>query len=377
MYVIGLMSGTSLDGVDAVLVDIKEQDGTYVVKSLEYLLYPMEEKQKMRIEQAMDPEQSNSPLLCSLNVELGQLFSHAVRRLVEKAKIDYSDIGLIASHGQTIYHIPTAFENHVKSTLQVGEPAVIAYETGCTVISNFRTMDMAAGGQGAPLVPIADYHLFKSEDEARILLNLGGIANITLIPGNASLDAVYAFDTGPANMVVDELMKRLYDRNYDKDGDLAAKGVVDEKMLDELLSHPYFSKVPPKTTGREMFGKAYCDFILSQYKDICPEDMVATVTALTAQTIINSIDSLVDFPIDRMIVSGGGVKNKTLIKQLENGLDFPVDSIDSYGISSDEKEALAFALMGYMTLNGQPSNVKSATGASQSVILGNITKAPF
>lgn len=372
MYAIGLMSGTSLDGVDAALVKIEEG----MIEPLLFHTHTIPETLKERIKISMDPKKSNSPLICQLNFELGQIFAEASLEVVKRSNISLLEIDFIASHGQTIYHMPN---DKIPSTLQIGEPAVIAGKTGCKVISNFRTMDMVFGGQGAPLVPFFDYHYFKSDEITSVLLNLGGIANITVVPKGGALDGCFAFDTGPANMIIDELVNHFYGESYDSDGFYASKGTVNENVLKNLMEHPYFKIQPPKSTGREMFGKGFVNDLLERYKELPADDLIATATMFTAKTIAMNIEAFVSslYPVDQVIVSGGGARNRTLMASLCDLLDCNVKSIDAFGISSEEKEAVAFAFLGYMTLNKRPSNVPSATGASKSVVLGSITYPPF
>lgn len=363
---VGLMSGTSLDGVDAALVRIKE-DEFVKLELLEFITMPFEEEILSMIKKGLDEEQSNNELLCRLNVELGQVFSQAVIEVCKKAGIETTELDFIASHGQTIYHV----SKH--SSLQLGEPSVIAYNTKVPVISNFRTMDIAAGGEGAPLVPFFDYEVFRQYKKDLVLLNIGGIGNITYVPSSGNIDEVYAFDTGPGNMIINELMEAFYNKPYDASGEVAFKGSIHDDILNELLSHPYILSQIPKSTGREMFGKAYCHKLVKKY-DISKEDLIATVSAFTSRSIALNILRYVQ-SVDEVIVSGGGVYNDFIMKDLQEALgDIPVSSSEKYGISPDGKEAMAFALLGYRTWTGRFSNVKSATGAGESVVLGSITK---
>lgn len=369
-YAVGLMSGTSLDGVDAALVDEK-------FNLIDFITYDINKELLEKLKLALDINKSNNELLCSLNFELGYLFSEAVKAVCEKAKFDISKLDFIASHGQTIFHIPRSKGNFIASTLQLGEPAVIAYETGVKVISNFRTMDMAAGGEGAPLVPYADYYLFRSSKKSRVLLNIGGISNITILDKNGDLSSVYAFDTGPGNMIIDELMMSFYNKKYDEDGSIGLSGNIIDELLEEMLSNSFISKIPPKSTGREEFGKDYTQNIINKYKAYKREDIITTATYFTAMSIAYNIKNFISISIDEVIVSGGGVYNKLIMKLLNDLLDIKVMSIEELGYSPDAKEAIAFSVLGYRTLNREFSNVKSATGAKEDVILGNITYPPY
>lgn len=371
MYAIGLMSGTSLDGIDVALVKINnlEKGG---VNLIDFLTIPYSDEVKAKINSAC--HKGSSQEICSLNFELGYLFAEAVKRICEKANVTLDTIDYIASHGQTIYHIPKV-DGYFKSTLQIGEPAVIAYETGIPVISNFRVMDIAAGGEGAPLVPFVDYTLFNN-NEGCILLNIGGISNITVIPPNASLSDVQAFDTGPGNMVIDGLMRHFYKLQYDSNGEIAASGLIDQSLLSELMAMSYFDLDIPKSTGRELFGKKFLDDLIRQSR-LEAQDLLATLTAFTAKSITDQIKKFVNCPIKQLIISGGGIHNDFLIKLIEDQVEIPIHSIESFGITADAKEAIAFTILGYRTIHGKTSNVPAATGANKDVVLGTITPVPY
>lgn len=378
-YAVGLMSGTSLDGIDAALVNIVETNGKIELKLMEFINEPLEEELKEKIKNSLSKDNSNVELICSLNFELGYAFSKVVKNLCRKASFNMSNLDIIGSHGQTIFHIPEEYGQYMKSTLQIGEPAVIAYETETTVVSNFRTMDMAAGGQGAPLVPYTEYLLYRG-DKNRILQNIGGIANATVLPRNCELDEVFAFDTGPGNMIIDEVTKRLKGISYDKDGYYASIGSINQTLLNELMSIDYISMKPPKSTGRELFGKQLVDDILKKYGNLKSEDIIATTTMFTAKSIAYNYKKFV-FPklkIDEVILGGGGSYNSTLIKMLKEELkEIKVLTQEDLGLSSDAKEAVAFALLAYETINSRAGNVLNATGATKRVILGNITPPPI
>ncbi|TDT51873.1 anhydro-N-acetylmuramic acid kinase AnmK [Fonticella tunisiensis] len=374
-YAVGLMSGTSLDGIDAALVKIMGSGEKTKVELIDFTNEKLPEDIKDEIRSCCLVDKSNVELVCSLNFKLGYLFAEAVKGVCRKAGFELDRLDFIGSHGQTVFHIPRGYGNFVKSTLQIGEPAVIAYETGCTVVSNFRTMDMAAGGEGAPLVPYTEYLLYRG-DRNRALQNIGGIGNVTVLPANCGLDDMYAFDTGPGNMIIDEVVKRLKGLTYDKDGSFAAEGEVNEQLLKELMNIPYIKAAPPKTTGRELFGSQFVDELLIKWGHLRDVDLIATVTAFTAHSIAENYRSFV-FPkhkIDEVILGGGGSYNNTLVAMLKKLLpECRVLIQEDLGYSSDAKEAIAFAVLANETLNGNAGNVIGATGAVERVILGNIT----
>lgn len=378
-YVVGLMSGTSLDGIDAALVKIKNINGEIRIKLIEFINEQFEDLLKDKIKKVINQENSNVELICSLNFELGYVFSKAVKKVCEKAELDINKLDIIGSHGQTIFHIPRDSGEYIRSTLQIGEPAIIAYETGTTVVSNFRTMDIAAGGQGAPLVPYTEYLLYRG-DKNRVLQNIGGIGNATVLPKNCELDEVFAFDTGPGNMIIDDVTNRLKGTAYDKDGYFASLGVINEELLNELMRMEYISREPPKTTGRELFGKELVDYILDKYQCMKPEDIIATVTMFTAKSIAFNYNKFIlpKTKVDEVILSGGGSYNSTLVNMIKKELrEIKVLSQEDLGLSSDAKEAVAFALLAYETINGRAGNVLKATGAKRRVLLGNITPVPI
>ncbi|SFJ49373.1 anhydro-N-acetylmuramic acid kinase [Thermoflavimicrobium dichotomicum] len=375
----GLMSGTSLDGIDAALVEIQGSGTSTKVKLIEFVTCPFSDTIRKEIQDACSVEFSSVRLITSLNFKLGYLFAEAVKKVCEKARVDPKDLDFIGSHGQTIFHLPfPEGSDEVPSTLQIGEPAVIAYETETCVVSNFRTMDMAAGGQGAPLVPYTDFLLFRSSD-GRALQNIGGIGNVTVIPKEAEFEDVFAFDTGPGNMIIDAICQRLFGKPYDEDGQIAARGQVHEPLLAECMSHPYFAEHPPKSTGRELFGEEYVSTLLAKWGFLPSEDLVATVTMFTAQSIVDSYQRFIfpQYEIEEVVVSGGGAYNRTLLKMMASLLpDCKVVTQEDLGYSSAAKEAIAFAILANETLHNQPANVPKATGAKKRVILGNITPAP-
>ncbi|MGL6120864.1 MAG: anhydro-N-acetylmuramic acid kinase AnmK [Fusobacteriaceae bacterium] len=376
-YCVGLMSGTSLDGVDAVLLEITGFGKNTTINTLAFESFSMPFELENKIKLACNPSTSSSDFICSLNFELGYTFSDAVKKICKLAKFTIENLDFIGSHGQTIWHIPFKNENYFASTLQLGEPAVIAYETKTTVVSNFRSMDMAAGGQGAPLVPFTEYLLFSDKEKGRIFQNIGGIGNLTLLPKNCTLDEVSAFDTGPGNMIIDELCKIFFKKNYDKDGLIAALGNVSKEVLDFMMAHEYIEISPPKSTGREIFGEHYVKNLIQNFSGVSAEDLIATATMFTAKTIAYHYEKYI-FPvheINEIIIAGGGSYNKTLMNFLKELLpQHKVLTGEEFGINSNSKEAIAFAILANETLHGNPSNTKSATGAKENVILGSVTE---
>lgn len=376
MYAVGLMSGTSLDGIDAVLCEITGSQKSTKVKMIAFDTYEIPDDIKVKIKKACDPMQSGTDLICSLNFELGQLFAESVKAICRQADFELDHLDFVASHGQTIYHQPIADDTHVRSTLQIGEAAVIAYECGVDVISNFRVMDMAAKGEGAPLVPYSEQVLYLKENECIALQNIGGIGNVSVLPPEESSLPLLAFDTGPGNMIIDEAMLQLYGVPYDDGGNTASIGKINEAMLKELMAHPYILQEPKKTTGREMFGQSFTIDLLKRYEALPKEDIIATVTMFTARSIAVNYKQflLPTYPIKKLIVGGGGAYNKTLMQFIQMELpELEVLTQESLGFSSAAKEAIAFVVMGNETLHRQPSNVISATGAKEPVILGNLT----
>jgi anhydro-N-acetylmuramic acid kinase len=380
MLGIGLMSGTSLDGIDAALVEI-ETPAQPVIRLKQFTTTAFSQELRQKIKQACDPTTSSVPLICQLNVELGYAFLAACRQVCQEANVAENTIDFVASHGQTIWHAPS--DNPlISSTLQIGEPSIIAYGLGTPVVADFRVMDMAAGGQGAPLVPYTDYLLYRSPDKTRLLQNIGGIGNVTVLPKNGTLIDLIAFDTGPGNMIIDELMHQLFQLPYDAEGKIAQQGTIIPKLQRQLRNHSYFDQAPPKSTGRELFGEAFTDQLLADYSAEKPVDLVATVTDFTAYSIADSYRRFVfpkiSGPIE-VILAGGGAHNSTLKKMLVNYLpaEIKVVTQEDLGWSNDAKEAMAFALLGYETLHGHKNNAPAATGAKQSVILGKIIPNPF
>jgi anhydro-N-acetylmuramic acid kinase len=394
MRIIGLMSGTSADGIDACLAQIDERDGKLAAQSERFITVPYPGDLRQRVLNCKSVEE-----VCRLNVELGECFAAAAKTLCDEAGVSLNEVDAIGSHGQTVCHLPDlagrsacpskeARSNvgqtflSANSTLQIGEPCVIAERTGVTTVADFRTRDVAAGGSGAPLVPMIDHLLLADPTVNRVALNIGGIANITVLPARGTLDDVVAFDTGPGNMIIDGVMSLLSGgrASYDPNGSIAAKGAVCDDLLDKLLADPYYAADPPKSTGREKFGADFVSNLVDWTRPIglADADTVATATALTARTIADAIQRVSEQletrnPKLETIVSGGGVHNATLMNTLREQLpDAQIVTSDAHGIDPDAKEALAFAALAWLTLNGRPGNVPRATGASRAVVLGKI-----
>ena len=351
MRVAGLISGTSVDGIDVAVVDIG--DGIHVVATAT-VPYPPEVRDAIL---SVSNAATHTGTIARLNFLLGELFAEAV----QKSGVPLETIQLIGSHGQTIFHEGEPMEfcgRRIASTMQIGEGAVIAERTGIETIADFRPSDMAAGGKGAPLVPFLDFELFRHSERARIALNIGGIANITVIPADAKPEQVIAFDTGPGNMVMDALAPP-----FDRDGEQASAGRVRAVLLDRLLADPYYTREPPKSCGREQYG---AEFVRETGIDI------ATATELTARTIALAIDRYPD-TVD-VIVSGGGAHNGYLMERLSSLVRARVTTTAEFGIGVDSKEAILFALLAYQTYHGRAGNVPSATGARKPMILGKISR---
>ena len=379
MKAIGLMSGTSLDGLDIALCNI---EGSYLdtkISLLDYDEVKLPKELKEKIMKACLLGQANVADICSLNFEIGQFFGDSVKQFLKQRNISSNEIEYIASHGQTIYHIPFSTDQYHASTLQIGESSEIAYRTNIQVISDFRTMDMAAGGQGAPLVPYADYILFHSATITRVLLNIGGISNVTYLPKNCKEENIEAFDTGPGNMMIDEAMRMFYQKEYDEDGTVGRIGHVNQTLLAELMAIPYVHQVPPKSTGRELYGKQKVMELIQKY-EMPKEDFVCTFTEYTAKTISSNIQEFLNPKgnVDELIISGGGAHNSYLKERIQAYLpQSKVITQEDLGYSSDAKEAIAFVILGNETLHHHYSNMIYATGAQERVVLGKITPKPL
>jgi len=378
--VIGLMSGTSLDGIDAALVNISQAENGLNIELVDFLNidYKKEFRQKILKTTALD--KSNIKDVAHLNIDLAEKFSEAVFSLLKKSNLTPADVDLVASHGQTIYH--NVEDKEGISTLQVGSASFIAERTGITTVYNFRMRDLAAGGEGAPLVPYTDYLIYNSENKNRILQNIGGIANYSYLPANGELNDVVGSDNGPGNMIIDNAVETLTNgkMDFDKDGKMAGKGEVSQKLLTEMMNHPFIKKTPPKSTGRADFGKRYTEKIVKKGKkmNLSKNDIITTITSFTALAIIDSYQKYLPTDIDEIIIGGGGSYNPYLlnkIKEYKNEKlrkDIKVLKQEDLGYSSEAKEAVAFAVLGYQTMKGKSNNVPGATGAQSEVILGEI-----
>ena len=369
------MSGTSADGVDVAIIDY----GKNTLDVIAFATFPYPASLRKSLFKLFNPETARIEDICHLNFVIGEVFAEAVIKLCKKSRIPLSSIDLIGSHGQTIWHNPkgTRFGKQLlRSTLQIGEPCVIAQRTGITTVADFRTADIAAGGQGAPLVPFTDYLLFKDNHKNRVVQNIGGIANLTWLAAGGAVGDIIAFDTGPGNMMIDCLVSILTDgkRNFDRDGRAAAAGNVNEILLHDFMKHRFIRKRPPKTTGREDFGMQFAAEFYNRVKIAArPADMIATATAFTARSIAEAYKRFLPDKVDEVILCGGGSRNPTLVKMLKKyAAPAKVIVMDDLGINADAKEAISFAILAAHTIKSVPNNVPSATGAKQPVILGKI-----
>ncbi len=377
MIVVGLMSGTSADGIDAAVVEITGAPPQLRVHTLAFYAAPWPDPMRRRILAAAQGQASTDEL-CRLNFDLGEHFAQAALQAIALAGLRPEQVSLIGSHGQTVWHDVDG-NGRVTSTLQLGEAAVIAERTGVTTISHFRARDVAAGGQGAPLVAYVDWLLLRHPSHARAVQNIGGIANVTYLPPGDDPGSVIAFDTGPGNLLMDAAAARASGGAlaFDRDGELARRGRVDEALLAEWLAHSYFQQRPPKTTGRELFGSAFFEraWAAAQARGLEPADVVATLTALTARSIADAYRRFLPGPVAEVIVGGGGARNPTLMKLLREALaPARVLTHEDVGIRSDAKEAIAFAVLAYEAWHGRPGNLPSVTGARRAVVLGQIVR---
>jgi anhydro-N-acetylmuramic acid kinase len=392
MVVAGVMSGTSADGVDVAVCRIspsRVKGGTPNVELLGHAGTAYPKGVRAAVLGAMDADAISVAELARLNWRLGEVYAEAVERAQSSLGVK---IELVGCHGQTVYHQGAAEKylgKDVRATWQIGEASVIAERLQLSVVSDFRPADLAAGGQGAPLVPMLDYVMFRSAEVSRVLLNLGGIGNLTAIPAEAGVDGAMAFDTGPANMVIDDCMKRLYEREFDQGGGVARTGRVLHEVVEKILKEGYFSALPPKSCGREQFGEVF----VSRFIAMCrkaggredrDEDVVATATALTAASIVDAYRRFVWGHVGQaaplspveFVVAGGGTKNDVLMGMLRDGLEplkVKVRLMEELGVPAQAKEAVAFALLAWLSWNGLPGNVPAATGARRAVVLGKIS----
>ena len=373
--VVGLMSGTSKDGIDAALVRIGGSGLKSVVNLIGFVSVPYDPSIRQRLD-GLFPL-TNPGEISELNFLVGEAFTEAAMKVVNEAGLKTDEVDLIGSHGQTIFHNPPSSHRGVPSTLQIGELNVIAERTGITTVGDFRTRDLAVGGEGAPLVPYADYILFGKEGETRLAQNIGGIANVTLIPER--IDEVIAFDTGPGNSLMDKVVYIAEGggERYDRDGLIASGGEVRKDLLDELLANPYYTQEPPKSTGEELFGWKMAEELYEKVREqtITLSDLMATLAELTVETIAQSYERFI-FPkwdIGKIILSGGGCRNPVLTAGIRRRIPSVMCSTtDDYGIPSEAKEAVAFAILANELVSGNPANIPAVTGASRATLLGKI-----
>ena len=373
--VVGLISGTSADAADAVLVELSGHGAQTRYEIKAFCAVPLPPALRAEV-LALCSDAAGLDALCQANFALGAFFAEAALRVIAEAGLQPQDVDLIGSHGQTVRHLPYG---NPPSTLQIGEAAIIAQRTGIVTVADFRPADMAAGGQGAQLVPLVDHLLFGSRDKGRVLLNIGGIANVTILPAAGRPAEVRAFDTGPGNMLVDAAVEHFTEGRecFDRDGQRAAAGTVDEELLRQLLDHPYLMRKPPKSTGREEFGVSFFRGIMAggPYGEC---ELVATLTEFSARTIAAGIRLFTQpaTAIAEVWVAGGGVHNKEMMKRLRALLaeaDLRVESLAGLGVDPDAREALSFAVLANETLTGGVGNMPSATGAARAVVLGKIS----
>ncbi len=383
------MSGTSLDGVDAALcrIELPDPDAPLTEATIETeaaITDEYEPRFRSYLE-TVCAETTTIDELARADIAVGRRFARAVKTLLSKANTTPETVDLIGSHGQTVWHAPELAAlpgklGTTRTTLQIGDESVIATETGIATVADFRRADIAAGGHGAPLSPLLDWIQFGDESEGRIVQNIGGIGNCTVLPGGGTREAVTAFDTGPGNMVIDAVVESVTDgdRRFDEGGQLAAAGDVDGELLASLLDDPFFERDPPKSTGRERYGNAYADEVLerARRRDLAERDLVATVTALTSDSIADAYERHVEFDPERVIVSGGGAWNETLCSRLGSRLPCPVETSRAHGIDPDFREAVLFGLLAALFRTERAGSLPSVTGANEPAVLGTLSKPP-
>lgn len=383
MIVAGVMSGTSADGINVAIVRLLGRGTNVRFALLAEAQFEFPAAVRKAVLASMNAPAARVADLARMNFLLGRLYADAV--LATKKRHGVTKLELIGCHGQTIYHQGTAepyLGTRLATTWQTGEGAVVAQRTGVHVVSDFRTADMAAGGKGAPLVPMLDYIVYRHRSRGRILQNIGGIGNLTAIPAGAKLEEVIAFDTGPGNMVIDACMEKLYGKRYDQDGRIAVAGHILDEVVSEFMREAYFRQKPPKTAGREEFGVEYVQRFLRRCGRARKEDVIATATALTVRSIAHSVQTFAlrkgQGRFQDFVVAGGGSRNRTMMKWIASELapmGLRLRDSSEFGVPAESKEAIAFAVLAYLTWNRQPGNVPSATGAKKAVILGKISYA--
>ncbi len=374
------MSGTSVDGIDAALLSLEGHSLETKFELIEFLTLPFSAKLRETILRNSNAETARLDEICRLNFLLGDALGEAALKVIQEAGAAEEEVDLVASHGQTIHHLPEPagfFGKYIRSTMQIGEPAATAEKTGILTIADFRTADVAAGGSGAPLIPRVDEILFRDQSDAVVCLNIGGIANVTCLPPVTADEPLIAFDTGPGNMMVDLLVRRFSgeEHHFDESGSMARSGNLHPELFEKLMQHPYFKESPPKTTGREDFGIDYVNWIIENHRGLDWKDIIHTVSMVTVESVAAAVEDIIEphHPISRIIVSGGGARNKFFMSQLDSRLEhIAIKKSDDYGIPSDAKEAIGFAILGNETLHGVASNVPEVTGAEHPAILGKI-----
>ncbi|HLA24009.1 MAG TPA: anhydro-N-acetylmuramic acid kinase [bacterium] len=379
--VVGLISGTSADGVDAAVVRIHGAGPATRPELVHFTTVPYPEDDRRELFALFSPQTGTVDRICALNFRLGELFADAALQAIAGAGLRAPDVDLIGSHGQTIWHIPPE-AGRSGSGLQIGEAAVIAARTAIPVVADFRVADLAVGGHGAPLAPYIDYLLFRDPTRSRAVQNLGGIGNVTHLRRGDALDEVLAFDTGPSNTVINALVEAATDgrEEFDRDGHLAESGRVDGELLDELLRDPYFGAPPPKSTGRERYGVQYAAELIKagRTRGLSPADLVATATRLTVETIVRSYREFLDprGGVDEVILGGGGSRNPVLRGWLAEALaPVPVRTHEEFGINGKAKEAMLFAILANDAVAGHPWSLTSATGSTRPAVLGKLVPA--
>jgi anhydro-N-acetylmuramic acid kinase len=378
---IGLMSGTSCDGVDAVLVDINGSGLNMRVEFIAHRHIEYAEQFRNALLGVMAPAKTRTEDLAGLNVQLGEEFARCALQLMEQAGVRADQLTAIGSHGQTVCHMPDGDDHHPRCTYQIGESAIIAAQTGATVVADFRAADLAVGGQGAPLVPWTDYVLFHSNERTRIVQNIGGIANLTCLPCGGGPEGTVAFDTGPGCMVIDSIIRRLTGKQhrFDPQGLYASPGRPDLSSVDKMMQLPFFHQPTPKSAGREEFGRAFVSGMreLTSGRGLDKYDMLATVTMLTAKSIAHAYKTHLDVDLDQVevILCGGGACNNTLVRMLQDELpDTQIKTVTDFAIPLQAKECVSFAMLAAACIDGVAANLPQVTGASRSALLGKIVR---
>lgn len=379
--VAGIMSGTSADGVDVALCRITGHGTQSEIQQLDFYFQSFTQEVREEILRLASGKQASAEDFCRINFLLGEIYADAVEAMCARRGMDVKDIDLIGSHGQTLWHIPqeeTYLGHSFRSTLQLGECSVLAQRIGCPVVGDFRVRDMAAGGLGAPLVPYSEYLIYRSREQCVALQNIGGIGNITCLPPDCTLEDVFAFDTGPGNMLIDAVYTELThgEHTYDAGGAYAATGCVHSGLMELLLSDPYLQQKPPKTTGREYYGPAYVKKIMdyAECQHVSGPDLMATVTDFTAQTIRVSVETFFPVKPNKLIIGGGGSMNRTLVQFIARALpDCQVMTNEDMGLDSNAKEAVAFAVLANEAIFAGANNVPTVTGAGDPVVMGKIS----